>query len=147
MTSTSIISTPIPNGLSPEALIAILHNHPFYLKVTNPDLTSFNMSSGPSPPTIGVPCVYAVTSKSPQGEHTVDQELVNHPEGADTRVTIKLPVGGMMTIQAKWRVNGGVLKEEVELEAGYLMRKMAKRPIEKIAMEQHKTFFEEAGKA
>jgi hypothetical protein len=147
MTSTSTISTPLPDGLSPEALIAALHNHPLYLKVTNPDLGSFKMSSGPSPPTIGVPWVYAVASKTPQGEHTVDQELINHPEGVDTRVTIKLPVGGTMTIRAKWRVNGGVLKEGKELEAGYLMRKMAKAPIEKIALEQHKMFFEEAGKA
>jgi len=51
-----------------------------------------------------------------------------------------------MTIRAKWRVVGGILKEEMEIEAGFFVKKMMKGPVEKIAPEQHRKFFAEAGK-
>jgi hypothetical protein len=128
-------------------LIAALHNHFLYLKISNPDLVSSYLSSGPSPPSINSPCIYSVTSKSKGGVHTVEQEFVNYPKGVDTHVSIQLPVGGTMTIRAKWRVIDGILKEEVEIKARYLVQKIARGPMEKIVSEQHKTFFVEAEKA
>lgn len=147
MTSTSKISTPIPTGLAPETLIAALHDHTLYVKITNPDMISVKQDSGPSPPTIGSPCTYTVTNKNKDGESTMEQVFTNHPDGVDVSLVIKPPVGGDIVIRASWRVVDGVLKEEVDIEAGFLIRKMAKGPIEKGAVEHHKAFFVETGRA
>ncbi|KAE9991922.1 hypothetical protein EG327_010600 [Venturia inaequalis] len=141
MTSNSTISTPLPASISPESLISALHNHDLYFKLVDTDLISAKLTSG-DPTKPGDVCVYAVTSKS----HTSDYEITNKPDGIDTSASIKTPVGTLV-VRLKWRVGEGKLTEDIEIEANYLMRKMAKGGTEKNAAESHKRFFEELAKA
>jgi hypothetical protein len=50
----------------------------------------------------------------------------------------------VLTISGKWRAEGGVLSEEVEIEANFMMKKVAKSNVEKTHPEQHVKLLEAA---
>jgi hypothetical protein len=144
MSPTATVSTPLPANCTPAAAIAALHNHENYITVTCPSLVSKKHISGS--PNIGEACVYEITDKKPLGQTTYKLTLTNQPDGIDTLVNAKPPVG-TMTITGTWRVVDGSLKEEVVIEANILMKKMAKGNVEKSHPEQHLVLLNEAAKA
>jgi hypothetical protein len=144
MSPTATISTPLPEGCSPAAAIAALHNHEQYITVTCPALVSKKHISGS--PNVGEPCVYEVTDKKPLGQTTYKMTLTNQTDGIDCLINAKPPVG-TMTITGTWRVVDGVLKEDVVIEANMIMKKMAKGNVEKSHPEHHVQLLNDAIKA
>jgi hypothetical protein len=138
------VSTPLPTNCTPEAAIAVIHNHELYIKATCPSLISHSRLSGS--PNIGEPCVYDVTDKKPIGQTKFKLILTNVADGIDTLVNANLPVGEL-TISGKWRVADGVLREDVVIKANMLVRMMAKGNVEKSHPEQHAALLVEAAKA
>ncbi|KAI1340909.1 hypothetical protein F5Y15DRAFT_36022 [Xylariaceae sp. FL0016] len=137
MPSETSISTPLPAGASPDALISSLHIHELYIKTTCPQLISYAHVSGT--PGIESPCVYEVTDKRPIGQTTYKLTLTNRSDGIDAVVDGKAPTGALM-IKSQWRVAAGKLEESVEIESNMLMKKMIKGNVEKSHPEQHQGF-------
>ena len=153
---TSNISTPL-NGVDAAIVIAALHNHDLMIKTLCPALVSYNYVSGDKTTS----ATYTVTDKKPIGQvslsphpHTSQSltslpqttyslTLTNVPSGVDSLVNAKPPVG-ILTISAKWRVAGGELTEEVEIDANFMMKKMAKSTVEKTHPVQHVKLLEAA---
>jgi len=123
MAPTTTISTPLPAGCTPEAAIAALHNHELFIKATCPALISHKLISGT--PNIDEPCVYEVTDKKPIGQTTYKLTLTNRVDGIDNLVNAKPPVG-TLTINGTTRIVDGVMKEEVDIAANMLLKKMVK---------------------
>jgi hypothetical protein len=69
--------------------------------------------------------------------------LTNVSEGVNSLVNAKPPVG-VLTISGKWRVTGGLLVEEVDIDANFMMKKVAKSNVEKTHPEQHVKLLEAA---
>jgi hypothetical protein len=69
--------------------------------------------------------------------------LTNVAQGVDSLVNAKPPVG-VLTISGKWRVSGGQLSEEVEIDANFMMKKVAKTNVDKTHPEQHVKLLEAA---
>jgi hypothetical protein len=134
MAPTSTINTPLPTDISPDSLISLLHNHETYIKLTCPELISHELESGDS--ASSEPCVYRVTDKKPIGQVTYTLTLTNTPEGIDTLVNAKPPVG-TLTITGKWRVADGAMTEDVDIDANIVMKKMVKGNLEKQHTEYH----------
>jgi hypothetical protein len=142
MAPTTTVSTPLPAGLSPETVINTLHSHELYIKATCPQLVKYNLVEG-DPAT---KATYEVTDKKPIGETTYKLTLANVPDGVDTLVDGKMPMGSMK-IAGQWRVVDGSLKEEVEIDANMVVKKIVKGNVEKSHPEHHVTLFTEAQKA
>lgn len=141
MTSTTTVSSPLPEGLKPESLIAALHNHELYFKLVDPDLVSSKLVSG-DPTKLGEKCSYEHVS----AKHTSDYDITNEEDGITTSCSIKSPVGNMI-VRLKWKVAEGKITEDIELEGNFVMRKMSKGPTEKNGLETQKRLFEELAKA
>jgi hypothetical protein len=146
---TTTVTTPVPAGMSREAVLAALHNHEMMVKTLCPQLISHSKESGDSA-ALDAPVVYSVTDKKPIGQTTYKLTLTNVADGVDSLVNAKPPVG-TLTIAGKWRVveEGGklVLKEEVDIEANMLVKKMAKGNVEGTHPKQHVALLEQAAKA
>ncbi|KAI0896114.1 hypothetical protein F4806DRAFT_466246 [Annulohypoxylon nitens] len=142
------ISTPLPGGVDPSAVVALLHNHELYIRTTCPQLISFTRVSGPSPAAIGEPVLFQVVDRRPTGQTTYKLTLTNHAEGVDSLVDGKAPTG-TMAIRTRWRVRGeaGLLEEEIEIDSNIITKKMVKGNIEKGHPEHHRTFLAEAARA
>ena|SRR5579871_759506 len=136
------ISTPIPAGLSVETIIKTLHNHDLYIKTTCPQLIKYELESG-DPAT---KATYLVTDKKPIGEATYKLTLTNVVDGIDTLVDGKMPMGSMK-IAGKWRLVDGMLKEEVEIDANMVVKKVVKGNVEKSHPEHHASLYAQAQKA
>jgi hypothetical protein len=155
---TSHISTPLA-GVSPVVAIAALHNHDLMIKTLCPALVAYNFESGDK-----TSCAtYSITDRKPIGQvcstpfskflpdlitDTVSQTtykltLTNVSEGVDSLVNAKPPVG-VLTIQGKWRVKNGELSEEVDIDANFMMKKVAKSNVEKTHPGQHVKLLEAA---
>jgi hypothetical protein len=89
------------------------------------------------------PCVYRVTDKKPIGQTTYTLTLTNTPDGIDTLVNAKPPVG-TLTIAGKWRITEGQLVETVDIEANMIMKEMVKGNLEKSHAEHHAEFIKMA---
>jgi hypothetical protein len=50
----------------------------------------------------------------------------------------------VLTISGKWRVTAGTLVEEVDIDANFMMKKVAKSNVEKTHPEQHVKLLEAA---
>jgi hypothetical protein len=156
---TSQISTPL-NGVDAAIVIAALHNHDLMIKTLCPALVSYAFESGDK----ATSATYTVTDKKPIGQvrqpisphlsysldnHTNTPQttykltLTNVPEGVDSLVNAKPPVG-VLTISGKWRVADGKLSEEIEIDANFMMKKVAKSNVEKTHPEQHMKLLEAA---
>ena len=142
MAPTTTIATPIPAGLSPETVIKTLHHHDLYIKTTCPQLIRYELESGDP----ASKATYNVTDKKPIGETTYKLTLTNVADGIDTLVDGKMPMGSMK-IAGKWRVADGMLKEEVEIDANMVVKKMVKGNVEKSHPEHHASLYAEAQKA
>jgi hypothetical protein len=157
--STSHISTPL-NGVDAAVVIAALHNHELMIKTLCPALVSYAFDSGDK----ATSATYTVTDKKPIGQvrlpfhhfptsslnshtnlakTTYKLTLTNVPTGVDSLVNAKPPVG-TLTIAGKWRVDGGKLTEDVEIDGNFMMKKMAKGNVEKTHPEQHTKLLEAA---
>lgn len=62
--------------------------------------------------------------------------LTNLPTGVDSLVNARPPVG-VLSIWGKWRVKGDLLCEEVEIDANFMMKKVAKTSVERVRPGQH----------
>jgi hypothetical protein len=69
--------------------------------------------------------------------------LTNVTEGVDSLVNAKPPVG-ILTISGKWRVADGKLSEEIDIDANFMMKKVAKSNVEKTHPQQHMKLLEAA---
>ncbi|RYN82894.1 hypothetical protein AA0120_g9500 [Alternaria tenuissima] len=135
---TSQISTPL-NGVDAAIVISALHNHDLMIKTLCPALVSYAFESGDKVTS----ATYTVTDKKPIGQTTYKLTLTNVPEGVDSLVNAKPPVG-VLTISGKWRVAGGKLSEEIDIDANFMMKKVAKSNVEKTHPEQHMKLLEAA---
>ncbi|KAI2463457.1 hypothetical protein F4781DRAFT_124551 [Annulohypoxylon bovei var. microspora] len=142
------ISTPLPGGVEPSAVIALLHDHEAYIRTTCPQLISYTRVSGTSPAGVGEPCLFEVTDRRPTGQTTYKLTLTNHEEGIDSLVDGKAPTG-TMAVRTRWRVKAetGLLEEEIEIDSNIITKKMIKGNIEKGHPEHHRRFLAEASKA
>ncbi|KAH7066153.1 hypothetical protein BKA63DRAFT_523854 [Paraphoma chrysanthemicola] len=135
---TSQISTPL-SGVDAGIVIAALHNHDLMIKTLCPALISYHFESGDK----RTQATYSITDRKPIGQTTYKLTLTNVPQGVDSLVIAKPPVG-VLTISGKWRVADGHLSEEVEIDANFMMKKVAKTNVEKTHPEQHVKLLEAA---
>jgi hypothetical protein len=84
--------------------------------------------------------LYCITNLSQQ---TYKLTLTNVPDGVDTLVNAKPPVG-VLNISGTWRVADGKLSEEIEIDANFMMKKVVKSNVEKTHPEQHMKLLEAA---
>ncbi|KAI9666057.1 MAG: hypothetical protein M1821_003992 [Bathelium mastoideum] len=140
--STTSVKTPIPAGLTNEQVIATLHNHELMIKALCPALVSHQLESGDA----SSEAVYSVTDKKPIGQTTYKLTLTNVDGGVNSLVNAKPPVG-TLTIAGKWRVEGGMLKEDVDIDGNFVMKKMAKGNVDSTHPKQHELLLSEAQKA
>jgi hypothetical protein len=145
MAPTTTISTPLPTSSTPESLIAAMHNHDLFIKITTPSLITYSKTS-PEEPALDVAIAYSVTDKKPMGQTTYTLTLTNRVDGIDSHVLAKPPVGTLV-IKGQWRAADGTLKEDVEVETNFAMKRMVKGNIEKTHPEQHMQLIAESGKA
>ena len=141
MAPTATVSKPLPSTLSNSQAIAALHNHNLMIKAICPQLISYELESR-----TGNSGTYKVTDKKPIGQTTYTLTLTNQPNGIDSLVNAKPPVG-TLTIIGKWRVEGGKLIEEADIEGNMVTKKMAKGNVEKQHPEAMDLIFQEALKA
>lgn len=136
---TVTVSTPIPAGVSEDKVIAVLHNHDAIIKAICPQLISYQLESGDPHGT----AVYQVTDKKPIGQTTWKLTITNHSDGVDTLVNAKPPVGTLV-ISCKWRVANGQLKEDADIDANMLLKKMVRGSFEKDRPGQHSKLLAQA---
>ncbi|KAF2638780.1 hypothetical protein P280DRAFT_403801 [Massarina eburnea CBS 473.64] len=130
--ATTSVSTPLPAGLDKATVISALHNHDLMIKTLCPALVSYEFDSGDK----NSEATYIVTDKKPIGQTTYKLTLTNIPDGVNSLVNAKPPVG-TLTISGKWRVTDDKLVEDVEIDGNFMMKKMAKGNVEKTHPEQH----------
>ncbi|KAI8932296.1 hypothetical protein NX059_010492 [Plenodomus lindquistii] len=128
---TSHISTPL-NGVEASIVIAALHNHDLMIRTLCPALVSYAFESG----NMRAQATYSITDRKPNGQTTYRITLTNTSFGVDSLVNAKPPVG-VLTISGKWRVSGGQLIEDVEIDANFMMKKVAKTNVDKTHPGQH----------
>lgn len=127
---TSHFSTPL-NGLSANVVIAALHNHDLMIKTLCPALVGYTFISGDQS------CAsYSITDRKPIGQTTYTLTLNNTSTGVDSLVNAK-PPSGVLTISGQWRVQAGLLIEDVEIDANFMMKKVAKTNVDKTHPVQH----------
>lgn len=119
--ATTSVKTSIPSHVSEASLIQTLHHHQSIIDALAPGSTSSTLVSG-APDAIGTPCVYSVTAPTPVGTSTYPLTITNLADGVDTLVQPKPPVG-KLEIKAKWRVAGGQLREDVEIEGNFMTKR------------------------
>jgi hypothetical protein len=134
MAPTCTIKTPLSENVSAAELVRSLHDHDSYIKITCPQLISYELESGV--PTSSEPVVYRVTDKKPFGQTTFSLTLTNTSDGINTLVNAKAPLGAIV-IKGQWYVTEGNLIENVEIDANMVMKKMVKGNVEKHHAEHH----------
>ncbi|TID15999.1 polyketide synthase protein [Venturia nashicola] len=145
MAPTTTINTSLPASATPESVIAAMHNHDVFIKITTPALITFTKTSTEEP-ALDVPIAYSITDKKPVGQTTYTLTLTNRTNGIDTHVLAKPPVGSLI-IKGEWRVVDGTIKEDVDIDTNFAIKRMVKGNIEKTHPEQHTQLIAEAGKA
>lgn len=169
--STSHIETSI-GSTAPATVIAALHNHELMIKTLCPALVSYAFDSGdastsasymvtdkkpigqvsllPNPPfPQSAPnrpppfLPHWTRSNRSRKQTTYKLTLTNVADGVDSLVNAKPPVG-TLTIAGKWRVQGGMLTEDVVIDGNFMMKKVAKGNVEKTHPEQHVKLLEAA---
>jgi hypothetical protein len=142
------ISTPIPDNVSAEVMLKTLHNHDSYIRTTCPQLVTYQLVEGDPSSSImgGAPAVYSITDKKPIGQTTYTLAITNRPDGVDTLVNAKAPVGALV-IRGKWRVVEGMLVETVVIEGNMVVKKMVKGNVEKDHPAQHEELIKLAAAA
>lgn len=149
MPTETTISTPLPAGVQPSALVTLLHNHEAYIRTTCPQLITYRRITGPpNPAPAGEPCVFEIADRRPTGQTTYKLTLTNHAEGIDCLVDGKAPTGSMV-IKTRWRVRGdaGQLEEEVEIDSNMITKKIIKSNIERGHPEYHRNLLAKLAKA
>ncbi|KAH8723732.1 hypothetical protein GQ44DRAFT_684389 [Phaeosphaeriaceae sp. PMI808] len=135
---TSHISTPL-EGIDAGIVIAALHNHDLMIKTLCPALISYHFESGDK----ATQATYSITDRKPMGQTTYTLTLTNVFNGVDSLVNAKPPIG-VLTITGKWRVTDGELVEEVDIDANFMMKKVARTNVEKTHPVQHIKLLEAA---
>ncbi|KAI1468579.1 uncharacterized protein F4812DRAFT_373896 [Daldinia caldariorum] len=169
MTVETSISTPLPAGVKPSVVVALLHNHETYIRTTCPQLISYtrispittntstptttltfdpNLDPNPNPSVAPVDesHIFEVTDRRPIGQTSYRLTLTNRADGIEATVEGKVPTGSM-TIRSRWRVRGdaaGLLEEHIDVESNMITRKMVKSNIERNHPAHHRSFLAEA---
>jgi hypothetical protein len=117
------VTTPLA-GASREKLIASLHDHQNFLKVTNDQLQETKLLDG-TPGTASSKCTYEIYSK---GQSAYKQILTNSAEGLNSDVTMSV-MGGSLHLTSDWKVIGDNLVEEVYIDTNFIIRKAVSRLI------------------
>jgi hypothetical protein len=134
MAPTTTITTALPDNVSASELVKFLHDHDTYIKITCPQLISYELESGV--PSTSEPVIYRVTDKKPFGQTTFSLTLTNTSDGINTLVNAKAPLGSVV-IKGQWQVTEGSLIENVDIDANMVMKKMVKGNVEKHHAEHH----------
>ncbi|KAI1824715.1 hypothetical protein F4861DRAFT_230746 [Xylaria intraflava] len=142
----STINTPLPAGVTEQAVVKCLQNHETYIKTTCPQLVSQKRLSGPGEPELGQPCVYEITDKRPFGITTFKMTLTNVAGGIDTLIEGKAPTGALV-IRSHWRAHDGKLEEVIEFECNMITKGVIRPNVEKSHPAFHEVFLTEAAKA
>ena len=125
--ATLTIKTPLTPGLSPDALVHVLHDHETIIKTLAPAVKKHELVSGDA--SGSGPCVYNVTAPTPVGtEQTYPLTITNVADGIDTLVQPKPPMG-KLEIAGKWRVDGSHLTETVEIDGNFVTKKYVAKAI------------------
>jgi hypothetical protein len=140
--ATTSIYTPIPNHISRDHVLAAIKNHDLMIKTLCPRLVSYELLSGDSTGE----AVYSITDKKPLGETTFKLTLTTVEDGINSLVDAKAPVGAFI-VTAKWRVVDGVLREDIEINANMLAKKMVRGNVEKSHPELHMWLLEQVTQA
>lgn len=119
--ATTSVKTSIPPNVTEASLIKTLHDHNSIINALAPGNTAAELVSG-DPAAIGTPTVYSVTAPTPVGTSTYPLTITNVPDGVDTLVQPKPPVG-KLEIKAKWRVAKGQLVEDVEIDGNFMTKR------------------------
>jgi len=106
---------PIPSGTSPDAVIAVLHDHEFVVKLTS-TIESYKFTSGDA----SSKASYSVVDKKPIGKVTFELEITNDSDGCTTETTAHPPVGLLKTY-TKYAVIGGNLVADTRIDASRVM--------------------------
>lgn len=114
---TTTISTPLPSGIDPQAIIAVLHDHETMIRALAPGFKDYKLISGDAAGS--GPCVYSVTAPTPVGTSTYPLTITNVSDGVDTLVQPKPPVG-KLEIKGTWRVASGRLIEDVDIDGNFM---------------------------
>jgi hypothetical protein len=120
--ATTSIQTPLPSNITTASLIQTLHDHQSIIDALAPGNTATKLISGDAA-ALGTPTEYSVTSPTPVGTATYPLVITNLAEGVDTLVQPKPPVG-KLEIRAKWRVAGGKLTEDVEIDGNFVTKRL-----------------------
>lgn len=137
--ATTSVATPIPAGLSVTNVLAALHNHDLMIKTLCPALIAYEFEAG-NPATSAV---YSITDRKPKGQTTYKLTLTNTYDGVNSLVNARPPVG-VLTIAGRWRVVDGTLREDIEIDGNFMMKKMAKGNVEKTHPAQHSMLLQQA---
>ncbi|KAF2494240.1 hypothetical protein BU16DRAFT_528380 [Lophium mytilinum] len=137
--ATTSVSTPIPTGVSVQHILQALHNHELMIRTLCPSLITYSLESGNPAST----ATYSVTDKKPVGQTTYKLTLTNTPYGIKSLVQAK-PSTGTLTIAGNWCISNGTLREDVEIEGNFMMKKMAKGNVERTHPQQHSLLLQQA---
>jgi hypothetical protein len=124
--ATTSIKTSIPSHVTEASLIRILHDHQPIVNALAPGNTACKLMSG-DPAAMESPCEYSVTAPTPIGTSTYPLTITNLPDGVDTLVQPKVPVG-KLEIRAKWRVANAQLVEDVEIDGNFMTKRLVLPP-------------------
>lgn len=112
MTTTSIV-TNIPDGITDEMLLAVMHTHNIMIECLAPDHRASELRSGD--PAGEGPCTYDITATTPVGTNmTYPLTLIKRSDGLDSCVEPRTPMGSLK-IAAQWRIKGEQLVEEITI--------------------------------
>ncbi|KAI1110921.1 hypothetical protein F5Y14DRAFT_454545 [Nemania sp. NC0429] len=131
-------TTPLPTGVTEQAVIQTLQNHDTYIKTTCPNLVSQTHICGTPGPE--QPCVYSITDKRPLGQTTFKMTLKNVAQGVEAVIEGRAPTGSL-TVHSKWRVADGKLHETVGIESNLVTKVLVKGNVEKSHPNFHHVFF------
>ncbi|KAL5116312.1 hypothetical protein ACEQ8H_005770 [Pleosporales sp. CAS-2024a] len=85
---------------------------------------------------------YSITDRKPIGHVTTyTLTLTNTPTGVNSLVHAKPPVG-VLAIAGTWRVAAGLLSEEVDIDANFMLKKVAKSNVDRTHPGQHAKLLE-----
>jgi hypothetical protein len=126
-------------GASREKIIASLHDHQNFLKVTNDQLQDAILQDG-TPGTVDSKCTYEIHSK---GQSPYKQIIMNEADGIISDVNMSV-MGGSLQIVAHWKIIGDDLVENVFITANFLIRKAVEGPTKSFGVIQGKKLVDSA---
>jgi hypothetical protein len=132
------LKTPLA-GAPRDKVIASIHDHQNFLKVTNDQLQDAILQDG-TPGMVDSKCTYEIHSK---GQSPYKQIITNEADGIISDVNMSV-MGGSLRIIAHWKVIGDDLVESAFITANFLIRKAVEGPTKSFGIIQGKKFVDSA---